>query len=125
MSVILNFTQHKATPDQIEDHVWDLNDANRAELIKLLTFNEIPSNKEIKDRAIELTKLALAHSHFGTEVMIGGAPYLMSTLEYTLAEAGMKPVYSFTQRQSIETQNTDGTVTKTNVFKHIGFITMG
>jgi hypothetical protein len=125
MEVILNFTQHKATPDQIEAGVWDLNEVNRAKLIELLTFNEIPTNREINNRATALTKLALAHSHFGTKVMIGGTPYLMSTLEFVLTEAGMIPMYSFTKRQSVEVNNPDGTVTKTNVFKHVGFITMG
>jgi len=55
-------------------------------------------------------------------VMIGGAPYLMATLEKALREVGLNPIYAFSQRVSIDKENPDGSVTKTMVFKHLGFV---
>ena len=46
----------------------------------------------------------------------------MSTLERALAEVKVTPVYAFSVRESLETVSDDGTVTKTNVFKHVGFV---
>ena len=54
--------------------------------------------------------------------MIGGAPYLMSALENALMAVGIKPLYSFSERVSMEETIADGTVRKTNVFRHVGFV---
>lgn len=35
---------------------------------------------------------------------------------------GVKPLYSFTERASVESTNEAGEVVKTNVFKHVGFV---
>ena len=54
--------------------------------------------------------------------MIGGAGYFMRPLEEALREKGIKPLYSFSERKSVEKTNPDGTVTKVNVFEHVGWV---
>ena len=120
MATILNLTQHNATPEQLEAGVFDLGPQEKEVLKDLLNFNEVPEYEEILVRAIAIT--ALARGAGVTQVMIGGAPYLMGALEATLKDNGIKPLYSFTQRVSVESMKEDGTVVKTAIFKHIGFV---
>ena len=54
--------------------------------------------------------------------MIGGAPFLMSPLESALLNNGIEPVYAFSTRESVEKKLPDGSVQKTNIFKHKGFV---
>lgn len=58
----------------------------------------------------------------GAAAMIGGAPFLMPALEKALRTKGILPVYAFSQRESVEEIMEDGTVRKTAVFKHRGFV---
>lgn len=115
---ILNLTQHPATPEQVDAGVFE--PANKAEVQALLTFDAIPHPRTLHERALALTEIAIRHNAW--EVMIGGAPYLMGDLEIALENAGIKPLYSFSQRVSEEVAQPDGSVVKTNVFKHIGFV---
>lgn len=55
-------------------------------------------------------------------VMIGGAPYLMAPLERMLKKSGYRPVYSFSERRSVEETLPDGSVKKTAVFAHVGWV---
>lgn len=85
-----------------------------------LTFNTLPTVADIVKRAETLAQIA---DQSGASIaMIGGAPYLMSALEKALTEYGIMPVYSFSVRQSVETMKDDGTVVKTNVFHHAGWV---
>lgn len=115
---ILNLTQHPATPEQVAAGVFE--PANKAEVQTLLTFDVIPHPRTLHERALALTEIAIRHNAW--EVMIGGAPYLMGDLEIALENAGIKPLYSFSQRVSEEVAQPDGSVVKTSVFKHIGFV---
>jgi hypothetical protein len=117
---ILNLTQHKATYEQIEAGVVDLNNTNRAKLITLLTFNELPLIDEIIGKAIDIAAIAVEHGY--KKAMIGGAPYLMSALEAALIDKGISPVYAFSKRESVEVMKDDGSVEKRTVFKHVGFV---
>lgn len=118
---ILNLTQHQATEEQKAQGVFDLKDTT--ELKALLTFDGIPSHGEMYDRARRLAQIARHALGKGChEVMIGGAPFFMSTLENYLWEEGMVPVYAFSQRHVVESVKEDGTVVKTAVFKHVGFV---
>ena len=56
------------------------------------------------------------------KVMIGGAPWFMSSLEKELEAKGFKPVYAFSERVSVEQKQEDGSVKKINIFRHAGFI---
>ena len=128
--IILNLTQHKATTDQIEAGVVDLNEPERLALIDALTFDSIPSQEEIERRANYVADLAtmnnLGGDHgddpFPAQAMVGGAPWLMSALEKALLDNGVEPVYAFSVRESVETVSADGSVVKKNIFRHVGFV---
>lgn len=125
---ILNLTQHLATPEQVNAGVIDLPEAYRVELKQLLTFDELPTLGEISDRAVKVAELAnRARNLFGMSLddataMIGGAPFLMMHLSATLGAYNIRSVFAFSKREVVETLNADGTVTKTAVFKHAGFV---
>ena len=124
-SVIINLTQHPATPEQKAQGVFDC-EGEKLELLKrLLTFDELPSQLEVESRAAALAYFASdASPDAGVgAAMIGGAPYLMATLECQLRQHCIQPVYAFSKRVSEEKVMPDGSVQKINVFKHIGFVT--
>lgn len=131
---IINLTQHKATADQLTLGVVDLPESDRKELQKLLTFEEldngyISSLMERAERIADLAESAICDENnravnhaVNHAVMIGGAPFFMSTLEKALSRRDIRVCYAFSRRESAETVNADGTVSKTAVFKHAGFI---
>ena len=55
-------------------------------------------------------------------VMVGGAPYFMSTLERVLKQEGFQVCYAFSKRECIEEKQSDGSVVKKTLFKHAGFV---
>lgn len=118
MSSIINLTQHSATPEQVAAGV--IEPANKAEVQSVLTFRGAPSATEISDRAAKLAEVAQQSGC--SAAMIAGAPYLMGALERALCKVGVKPLYSFSTRESVETQQPDGSVVKTNVFRHAGWV---
>lgn len=115
--MILNMTQHKPTPDQLKVGVFDYAPKMIGEL---LTFSEIPSASEMAERARTLT--LITKNSGAMRVMIGGAPFFMSTLERALKEHGIQVLYAFSVRESVEKTLPDGSVVKSNVFKHVGFV---
>lgn len=118
MKKILNLTQHPATPEQIQAGVVE--PANKERVKTLLTFDELPSTAELYKRAAELARICQQH---GTELaMVGGAPFFMRPLHIHLDARGIAPLYAFSKRESVEEKLADGTVKKTAVFKHIGFV---
>lgn len=118
---VLNVTQYTATPDQVEAGVVE--PENKAAVQAALTFDAIPSAEEMAQRAELL--VAIAKDSGCAKAMIGGAPFFMSTLERALISAGIAPVYAFSQRESVETINKDGSVTKSQIFRHAGFVAGG
>lgn len=115
---IVNLTQHVATPSQVQDGVFNLDE--NLNLGAILTFTAAPSEEEMKERAEKLANIA---AEAGAEAaMIGGAGYFMRPLEEALKAKGIRPLYSFSVRKSVEKPNPDGTVTKTNVFEHAGWV---
>ena len=118
--MILNLTQHSATLEQLFQGVVEPNDADKKVVQDLLTFGTMPDLKEIVGRAEKLADFA---KRTGAEyALIGGAPYLMGALERELKEREVWPLYSFSERVSKEETLSDGSVKKTNVFVHKGFI---
>jgi len=115
---ILNLTQHKPTEEQIKAGVIEPSEI-KSVIQTLLTFDAIPSKEEIEERAFRLAKIA--YSEGIEKVMIGGAPYLMSSLEKYLKHLGMKPLYAFSKRV-VEEINTENGVEKKVIFKHLGFV---
>lgn len=128
--MIVNLTQHKATPEQVAQGVVDLPDEVRQALVAALTFDDLPTLAEIEDAADVVAELACQNGIGGDDgdspwpkaAMIGGAPFLMAPLEVALKSRGIKPVYAFSRRESAETTKPDGSVVKTNVFRHVGFV---
>ena len=131
--MIINLTQHPATLDQIAAGVIDLPALLATRVRELLTFNSLPTQAEIQERAECLAHLAgradldlpVSDSQAGVpfrSAMIGGAPYLMSALESALRDACIQPVYAFSVRASTEEVQLDGTVRKINIFRHAGFV---
>jgi len=111
--VIINLTQHQASPAQVSAGVADYTEIDR--LKSLLNFFGVPTQREIEERAQAIALLALETG--ASSAMIGGAPYLMSALERALNGVGVKPLYAFTQRITTE----KGGV-KTSTFAHLGFV---
>jgi len=128
--MIINLTQHPATPDQTEAGVVDLPPDHRAALVAALTVDTLPSMVEIQVRCARIAELAVQNGLGGddaddphpTQAMIGGAPWMMRALEDALVAIGIQPVYAFSVRQSTEITMPDGTVQKVNSFKHVGFV---
>ena len=136
--MILNLTQHAATPDQIEAGVFNLHGLEKEALVGALTFQDLPDPEEIRERARTIAGIAARWKsgveHWSksswvdggtkerTRAMIGGAPYLMPALERALREAGIDPVYAFTRRETVEEAQPDGTVRKVAVFRHAGWV---
>lgn len=120
MPAYLNLTQHPATPEQRMAGVYDLPFEEQARLSELLTFHTPPSQDEMNARADDIAALA---QQAGAEfVMLGGAPFFMSTLEAALWDAEIVPRYAFSRRESVERVQDDGSVLKVNVFRHAGFV---
>ena len=120
MEKILNLTQHLATPEQVAQGVVDLSEQDRKALVSAITFEELPDVAIIENRAKKVCDIAVKYGI--KNVMIGGAPFFMSTLEKALKSDNMVPVYAFSKRIVVEKQQSDGTVIKTAIFKHEGFI---
>lgn len=117
MKEIFNLTQHKATQEQIDSGVIDIDN----HLIKdLLTFENKPSSFEILGRALKISDIAVSLG--AKHVMIGGAPFFMSALESALKDKGIRVLYAFSKRESIDSHQEDGSVKKIAVFKHVGFV---
>jgi len=115
--MIINLTQHAPTPEQLEAGVVQ---PSSEDVRHFLTFDSIPSQEDIERRAAGLA--AIAQAEGATAAMIGGAPWLMGELEQALLKRSVEPLYAFTQRESVEKKLPDGSVQKTNVFTHAGFV---
>ena len=122
--MIINLTQHNASPEQVAAGVVDVPAEIRAELSALLTFTTLPSKEELNEAAMKIAAMAVICTQGSTApaAMIGGAPFFMAALEAALRHYGMKPLYAFSERVSEEKMDADGTVRKVNIFKHKGFV---
>jgi len=115
--MISNLTQHSATPEQLAQGVVNLEGGQPA---ALLTFSSVPRCWDVFARASALADLA--HASGCAAAMIGGAPFLMASLERALELRGIIPAYAFSERVSSETAGADGVVTKVNTFVHSGWV---
>jgi hypothetical protein len=129
MRLIINLTQHATTGEQRAAGVKDLPEEFREELLKLITFEEIPSPSEMRERAHRILALferagetLIQEENEGIAAMIGGAPFFSSTLEETFLKGGVSTLYAFSKRESVERILPDNTVRKESVFRHAGFV---
>jgi hypothetical protein len=129
MPLIINLTQHTSSADQDDAGVFD----SGLDFAPLLNFASLPTAADVEERAIEIARMASNFDCSGgmygdsnptppSHAMIGGAPFLMSALERALLAVGITPLYAFSVRESVESVQPDGSVTKTSVFKHAGFV---
>ena len=128
--MIVNLTQHPASAEQIAAGVTDLPAEQRAALIQALTFESLPTAAEILAAAETVAELAAQNGlgdHDGdspapSSAMIGGALWLMAPLAAALQRRGIEALFAFSQRESAETIQPDGSVRKTAIFRHVGFV---
>lgn len=118
--MILNLTQHAASEEQIEAGVVEPASELKDQIRKLLTFEELPEISEIFWRADQLADIADGTG--SGAAMIGGAPFLMASLERALWMRNIQPRYAFSRRESVEEKQDDGSVRKVAIFRHLGFI---
>ena len=118
MTRILNLTQHGATIEQSAAGVFE--PQNKEEIQRLLTFDNLPKKEDILARAEVLADIAKAEN--AENAMIGGAPYLMGSLENARKRRGIQPLYAFSVRESVEETLPTGEVIKKNIFRHLGFV---
>ena len=109
-----------ATQEQVAAGVTEPRD--KSEVQRLLTFDSLPSLAEIEQRATALADVAANAPGDPDVAMIGGAPFLMSSLERALAAVQMRAVYAFSVRASAEQTQADGSVRKVQTFRHSGFV---
>lgn len=118
--ILINLTQHNLTQEQLKNAVEVGTDV-RDEVIKLITFNGLPTAGEIKDNASRLAEIC--RDMHASHAVIGGAPYFMGPLEQALRRVGVTPLYAFTERVAVEvTDPNTGEVTKTSKFNFAGWI---
>ena len=146
--MILNLTQHPATPEQVEQGLVDY--SNRESLKWLLTIEEhvlANSNWVLEDvldgRVEDLVTIASAYqaeavdsipeefrglrrlnairNALSLRVLVGGAPILMERLIPALKREGCVPVHALSARVVEEVPQSDGSVKKVSTFKHIRF----
>ena len=118
---ILNLTQHPCSPEQEKLGVIEPRGEGQKALIqRLLTFNYPPSGAEMSRRARALRDVALENKI--SRVMIGGAPFFMAPLEEALMSEGFTVLYAFSQREVVEQVLEDGSIKKTAIFKHVGWV---
>lgn len=115
---LLNLTQHVATPDQAAAGV--IEPADKVLVQALITFDELPDQIRLKAYAQTLAQMARQDGF--DSVMIGGAPFFMPVLQAALQEREIKVLYAFSVRESRDEKLPDGSVKKTQVFRHAGFV---
>jgi len=147
--MILNLTQHAATPEQLDQGLVDY--TNRESLKALLTIPEraltnfnwiledILDNKvknlvtiaetyqaeavdTIPDDVRGMRRLNTIRDALRLRVLVGGAPILMERLIPALKREGCIPVHALSARVVEEVPQSDGTVKKVSTFKHIRFM---
>lgn len=121
---MLNLTQHVITAEQLRDEAVEPDEEMKAEIQKLITFDRsvMEHPEQIEDRAKALAALIRREYPLLNQAMVGGALYFMPALVRELKAVGIQPYFSYTDRVSQETHNPDGSVTKTLVFKHLGWV---
>lgn len=82
-------------------------------------INNCPSDKmELLENAIALSVLQTRHDY--TLVQIGGSPMFLFLCGDTINRKNV--MFAHSERVSVDAPQPDGTIIKTSVFKHIGWI---
>lgn len=119
--VIVNLTQHAATPLQRAAGVIDFSDAEKATLVELLTIN-CKDDAEPDAMVWRAKAIAdIASNADAEQAMIGGHLGLTALVARELAVRGIAPLLAFSERLSTDEVQPDGSVIKRPVFIHTGF----
>ena len=122
--MIVNLTQHAASAEQLAAGVVDLSLGDRALVAGWLSFDECPASSDIGWRAeciADVAEMGDAPER-PRAAMIGGAPWLMGPLASALRSKGIAPVFAFSARESVDVAQPDGSIRKTAVFRHRGWV---
>ena len=146
--LFLNLTNHALTSEQRDDakHRFDVQEFIELPDELKTKFGQVPCGEdegilwdladEIKDWVFEKSSPKISdwvhcQGEFSAEgldddlcpvrVLLQGELGLVGRLLRLLEEAGIPCFYATTRRESVETTQPDGSVVKTNVFKHAGF----
>lgn len=116
---IVNITNHKLTVDQLED----LKSSGVTEIIELPeTFKEAWGSMNPANWKFVCNDIEVFTKNIGAEVcLIAGYTPAVVYLANSDLLRNVHKLYSHSDRVSVEKHNEDGTVVKTNVFKHVGF----
>lgn len=126
MNKIINLTQHAFSVEQIQsitDEGLEIVQPSTEDLDaikRLITFDSLADCEKLRGRARVIANIC--ESYGAKHAMIGGAPFFMGVLEDTLKETGVIPRYAFSTRRVVEKTQEDGTVVKTSVFVHEGWV---
>lgn len=120
---LYNISNHVLTSEQVEDSMKRLAVQEIIELPEDIKkeFGNVTPDK-INDIAKKIIDFVTKDNR-NEEVIVhlAGQPALVVLLVNCFASINIKTIYSFSERKSVETINGDGTVVKTNVFKHQGW----
>ena len=123
MTTIINLTQHQPTAEQVTAGVVNLRRDLLESLGLCLNFEAQYTKEDLELSAKSIIALLFHNGSCGINqrVMVGGMPSFMPILEKTLLQAGFRVLYAKSERVSVDQPQSDGTVRKISVFKHIGF----
>ena len=97
MNVIINLTQYPTTVEMKRLGIVDLKESTYKTLLRHVVFMECPDKAKIKEVAKNVAALAYTASvmYRTNKALIGGDPFLMSSLEKALKKVNIQPVYLF------------------------------
>lgn len=117
------------TFDTIPSEIELITNANSVANLATAYFRELAETCDLstaEKHALDLDKYAPGLNSYNNvtmaSVMIGGAPFFMSHLESALGRSKIRPMYAFSARESVDIEQEDGSISKTTVFKHLGFV---
>lgn len=114
----LNVTNHKLTPEQLED-LRGIEVVELPEELKACWGNVTPFN--YKALVKELNYYINKEFNASDMILVAGFMPAVAELVKILKDKEYNVVYSYTKRVADEKLNDDGTITKVSVFRHQGF----
>ena len=121
--LFLNISNHSLTKDQMSEiQAKGFSVMELEEDLKKAWGSMNPSNW--RKTCDEVIRVVLTYDDLETPIetaLVAGYTPAVVYLTNELNKYGTTPLYAHTDRVSVERTNEDGTVTKTNIFKHTGF----
>lgn len=131
---VINLTQHTFSQEQLaefkaagvkDENIIDTNDEIKA----LITFNGDIDVEIIRERANNVRDYVKKFLDYDNNVvgyaLTGGAPFFQAAVNEACRINGFVAMASYSERVSQERVQADGTIVKSSVFKHKGFVPCG